>query len=95
MEKILETLLSTGNVAAVAVIVTTVYFLKEIRVQRREYFEESAARLAALKEISAKHDETFKKCSEKLDAALERNTVMLSRADVALERCEQERRAVA
>lgn len=91
MEKVIEQLLSS-NVAAAAVIVTTVYFLREIRLQRREYFEESAQRLAALKEIAAAHDVNFKECADKLDKALARNTEAFARCDVALTRCEDERR---
>lgn len=86
MDKMIELLFSTGNAAAAAVIITTIYFLREIRLQRREYFEESQQRLTALKEISSKHDDNFKTCAEKLDGALSRNTEAFARCEAALGR---------
>lgn len=91
MDEVIKGLLTQSPSAAVALVVTWL-FLKEIRVQRTEYFHESQQRLQALKEISANHDTAHRECGDKLSAVVDENTRVISRNSVALERCEDEHR---
>lgn len=72
-----------------AVILVAWLFLKEIRAQRKEYFDESQDRVAALKEITENHTAAHRSTGDRLAAVVEENTRTLARNSVVLERCEE------
>lgn len=86
----------TNSPTTAAVVLVVWMFMKELRVQRNEYFNESAARLNVLRDISNQHNKAYTElqqatndCSAKVAASLDENTRMLSRVSVTLENCEK------
>lgn len=75
-----------------AVILVAWLFLKELRSQRTEYFNESQQRMTALKDITSNHAEAHKETGSRLGIALDENTRVIARNSVALERCEEAHR---
>lgn len=91
MDDAVKTLIAQSPGTA-AVILVAWLFLKELRAQRGEYFNESQQRMSALKDITANHDEAHKSTGEKLSTSLDENTRVIARNSVALERCEEAHR---